>query len=83
MSRGGMFATQPKPVHDVGSIELINPPDLTGDWHRLDERIEGLSDEIEALARQDKGCERLMTVPGIGGCIRSRSTGWMRRCGSW
>jgi hypothetical protein len=23
---------------------------------RLDERIEGLSDEIEALARQDKGC---------------------------
>ena len=35
---------------------------------RLDERIEGLSDEIEALARQDKGCERLMMVPGIGGC---------------
>ena len=31
---------------------------------RLDERIEGLSDEIEALARQDKGCERLMTVFG-------------------
>jgi hypothetical protein len=23
-----------------------------------------------------------MTVPGIGGCIRSRSTGWMRRRGS-
>jgi transposase len=34
---------------------------------RLDERIEGLSDEIGALARQDKGCERLMMVPGIGG----------------
>jgi transposase len=50
---------------------------------RLDERIEGLSDEIEALAHQDKGCERLMMVPGIGGCIRSRSAGWMRRCGSW
>ena len=32
---------------------------------RLNERIEGLCDEIEALARQDKGCERLMTVPGI------------------
>ncbi len=55
--------------------------DLTGDWRRLDERIKGLSDEIERLARQEKGCERLMTVPG--GCIRSRSTGWMRRCGSW
>jgi transposase len=45
--------------------------DLTGDWHRLDERIEGLSDEIGALARQDKGCERLMTVPGIGPIISS------------
>jgi transposase len=37
--------------------------ELTADWRRLDERIEGLSDEIERLARQDKGCERLMTVP--------------------
>ena len=45
--------------------------DLAGDWRRLDERIEGLSNEIEALARQDKGCERLMTVPGIGPIISS------------
>jgi transposase len=45
--------------------------DLTGDWHRLDERIEGLSDEIGALARQDKACERLMTVPGIGPILSS------------
>ena len=28
--------------------------DLAGDWRRLDERIEGLSSEIEARARQDK-----------------------------
>jgi transposase len=34
-------------------------------------RIEGLSSEIEALARQDKGCEQLMTVPGIGPIISS------------
>jgi len=27
--------------------------DLSGDWRRLDERIEGLSSEIEALALQD------------------------------
>src|SRR5262244_2773151 len=40
--------------------------ELAGDWRRRDERIEGLSQEIEALARQDPGCERLMTVPGIG-----------------
>jgi transposase len=39
--------------------------DLSADWRRLDARIEDLSSEIEALARQDKGCERLMTVPGI------------------
>jgi len=45
--------------------------DLAGDWRRLDERIEGLSSEIEALVRQDKGCERLMTVPGIGPIIAS------------
>ena len=44
---------------------------LAGDWRRLDERIEGLSDEIEALARQDAGCERLMSVPGIGPIISS------------
>src|SRR5512136_64362 len=45
--------------------------DLAGDWRRLDERIENLSDEIAALARQDQGCERLMTVPGIGPIISS------------
>jgi transposase len=45
--------------------------DLAGDWRRLDERIEGLSGEINALARQDAGCERLMSVPGIGPIISS------------
>ena len=44
---------------------------LAGDWRRLDERIEGLSDEIDTLARQDAGCERLMSVPGIGPIISS------------
>src|SRR6201988_1950565 len=45
--------------------------DLAGDWRRLDERIEGLSSEIEILARRDVGCERLMSVPGIGPIISS------------
>jgi len=35
--------------------------DLAVDWRRLDERIEGLSAEISALARQDAACARLMT----------------------
>jgi transposase len=45
--------------------------DLAGDWRRLDERIECLSSEIEALARQDQGCVRLTSVPGIGPIIAS------------
>jgi len=28
--------------------------ELAGDWRRLDQRIDGLSGEIEALARQDQ-----------------------------
>jgi transposase len=44
---------------------------LTGDWRRLDERVEGLSNEIEAIARQDAGCARLISVPGIGPIISS------------
>src|SRR5918999_1153422 len=62
---------------------LATPPDvlaprmarviehLAGDWRRLDERIGGLSNEIEAIAGQDAGCERLMSVPGIGPIISS------------
>ena len=44
--------------------------ELAGDWRRLDQRIDGLS-EIEALARQDQAYSRLMTVPGIGPIISS------------
>lgn len=44
---------------------------LAGDWRRLDERIEDLSNEIEAIARRDAGCERLISVPGIGPFISS------------
>jgi transposase len=45
--------------------------ELAGDWHQLDERIEGLSTDIKALADQDPACERLMSVPGIGPIISS------------
>jgi transposase len=50
----------------VGVIES-----LAEDWRRLDERIDHLSSEITALAQQDAGCERLMSVPGIGPIISS------------
>jgi transposase len=45
--------------------------ELALDWRRLDERIEGLSDEIDQLAKQDAGCERLMSIPGVGPIISS------------
>jgi transposase len=55
---------------DVLSPRMVHMiSDLAGDWHRLDERIAGVSTEIEALADQDPACERLMTVPGIGPII--------------
>jgi transposase len=64
----GILATRT----DVLSPRMVRIiEDLAGDWRRLDERIEGLSSEIETLARQDQPCERLMTVPGIGPIISS------------
>jgi transposase len=44
---------------------------LAEDWRRLDERLDHLTDEIVALAQQDTGCERLVSVPGIGPIISS------------
>jgi transposase len=46
--------------------------------HRLDHCIEVLSGEIEDLARGDAGCERLMSVPGIG---QSSLVQWSPRLG--
>jgi transposase len=63
-----LLATPP----DVLSPRMVRIiENLTGDWRRLDERVEGLSSEIQAIARQDSGCERLMSVPGIGPIISS------------
>jgi transposase len=50
---------------------VVLPPAIA-DWHRLDERIEALSAEITALAKQEAACARLMTVPGIGPIIYCR-----------
>ena len=45
--------------------------ELAQDWRQLDDRLAAVSAEIEALAREDAGCERLMSVPGIGPIISS------------
>jgi transposase len=59
----------PSDVVSTRMVRLIE--DLAGDWRQLDERIRALSDEIEAIARQDAGCERLMSVPGVGPIVSS------------
>src|SRR6204780_5527808 len=51
-----ILATPP----DVLSPRLVGViEDLAGDWRRLDERVERLSGEIEAVGRQDAGCGRV------------------------
>ena len=64
----GILATPPD-VLSPRMAQLIEG--LAGDWRSLDARIEGLSGEIAAIARQDVGGERLMSVPGIGPVISS------------
>jgi transposase len=55
---------------DVLSPRMIRiVADLTGDWRRLDERIEHVTEEIEVLAHSTETCRQLMTVPGIGPII--------------
>jgi transposase len=57
---------------DVLSSRIIRViEDLSGDWRRLDERIEHVTDEIEELAHGTDGCRQLMTIPGIGPIIAS------------
>jgi transposase len=63
-----ILATPP----DVLSPRMVRVIEaLVEGWRRLDERIDHLSSEITTLARQDAGCERLMSVPGIGPIISS------------
>ena len=61
--------TAPSDVLSPRMTRMIE--ELAADWRRLDERIERLSSEIELLAHNDAGCERLMSVPGIGPVISS------------
>ena len=45
--------------------------DLAQDWRRLDDRIEAVTDEIDALSKNTELCRHLMTIPGIGPIISS------------
>ena len=75
--QGIRFLRTELPIILASRTDVLSPrmlrtiEDLAGDWRRLDERIETLSREIETIARQDAGCDRLMSVPGIGPIISS------------
>jgi len=60
---------QREDVLSPAMIRLIQ--DLAGDWRRLDERIDALTDEIGTLAKHDPHCQRIMSVPGVGPIISS------------
>jgi transposase len=55
---------------DVLSDRMVHViEDLAVDWHRLDERIQNLSSEIETVTSQDPRCKQLITLPGIGSIV--------------
>jgi transposase len=57
---------------DVLSPRIIRVlEELTEDWHRLDDRVDAMTTEIQALARDDACCRRLISVPGIGALTAS------------
>ena len=57
---------------DVLSPRMIRIiEDLSGDWRRLDERIQHITEEIDVLANSSESCRQLMTTPGIGPRIAS------------
>jgi transposase len=75
--QGPMFLRKALPEVLSSRSQALSPrmvrliADLAEDWRRLDERIATVSAEIEALAEHDEGCQRLMSVPGVGPIISS------------
>ena len=64
--QGLRFLRQQLPDILAKRIDVLSSPiiriieDLSGDWRRLDERIEHVTEEIEELAHGTEGCRQLM-----------------------
>jgi transposase len=57
---------------DVLSPRMIRIlADLARDLRHLDERIDAVTGEIEALCKNSEACRHLVTIPGIGPIISS------------
>ena len=75
--QGPRFLRQRLPEILAKRIDVLSPrmiaiiEDLSGDWRRLDERVERVTEEIEQLAQGSESCRQLITVPGIGPLIAS------------
>ena len=75
--QGLRFLRQQLPAILAKRSDVLSPrmiriiEDLSGDWRRLDERIEHITAEIEVLAQGSESCRQLMTVPGVGPIIAS------------
>jgi transposase len=75
--QGLRFLRQQLPEILAKRTDVLSPrmvrivADLSGDWRRLDERIEHVTEEIEVLAHSTETCRQLMSVPGIGPIIAS------------
>src|SRR5438552_10347278 len=75
--QGLRFLRQQLPEILAKRIDVLSPrmirivEDLSGDWRRLDQRIDCVTEEIEVLAHGTESCRQLMTVPGIGPIIAS------------
>ena len=80
--QGHRFLRQQLPEILATRTDVLSPRmirivgDLIADWRYLDERIERVTDEIEALAHADEGCQQLITVPGSA---RSSRVPWWPR----
>ena len=83
LERGVVIAQGTAPLRKALPMILADPPghissrilrligSLIEELNGLEDRIETLTQEIEALAVEDDACQRLMTVPGIGVIISS------------
>jgi transposase len=73
--QGARFLQAALPEILSRNSELLSPrmlgvvTDLSGDLRHLNSRLEEVTSEIEGLAKSDNGCQRMMTVPGIGPVI--------------